>query len=182
MRCAVSASFFEQARAGRGSLVCDDEGALLPAAHREAEGGFDLVDVGFLAVADDDFDDVEAVVDVLSVEQADPAARSSGDEFFLVARDGVGGAAPAFLAARFYFGEDEFVSGGVAADDVHFAAGFGAEVFAEDLVTVLAEKFRGEFFATASECVAGVRAPAWLAGRGEKIGDELDKAHAVGVR
>ena len=156
--------------------------ALFPAALGEAEGGFDLVDVGFFAVADDDFDDVEAVADVLSVEQADPAACSSGDEFFLVARDGVGGAAPAFLAARFYFGEDEFVGGGVAADDVHFAAGFGAEVFAEDFVAVFAEEFRGEFFATASECVAGVRARAWLAGRGEKIGDELDKAHAVGVR
>jgi hypothetical protein len=30
--------------------------------------------------------------------------------------------------------------------------------------------------------MARVRARAWLAGRGEKIGDELDKAHAVGVR
>ena len=102
-----------------------------------------MVDVGFFAVADDDFDDVEAEADFGTVEEAEPAACSSGDEFFLFAVNGVGGAAQAFAAAGFYFGEDEFVGGDVAADDVHFAAAFRAEISGEDFVAVIAEKFLG---------------------------------------
>ena len=122
----------------------------------EQECAFDHVDA-WLSRADDDFDDVEAKIHLGPIQQAQPCARTAGDEFLLGAIHGVGGASAFVAGARLYLGEDERLFRDVTEHEVHLAAALCAEVAAEDFAAVLAEIFFREPFAAPPEGVARVR-------------------------
>jgi hypothetical protein len=100
--------------------------ASLPAVFGEAEGGFDLVDVGLFAVADDDFDDVGAVADVLSVEQAISTASSASNNSNTVAGEAKRDYEDAMDAARSRLSglRDELTQLIAPDDDRWYAFGF----------------------------------------------------------
>jgi thiamine pyrophosphate-dependent acetolactate synthase large subunit-like protein len=54
--------------------------------------------------------------------------------------------------ARLHFDEDEFLLRFVAANDVHFASSWPAEVAIEDLIAVALEMAGGKIFTQAAEC------------------------------
>lgn len=142
----------------------------------EEKGALDHIDAR-LSRADDDLDDVEAEVHLRPIEQLQPCACATGDEFLLRAIHGVGRAAIRISRARFHLGEDERVLHDVPQDEVHLSPTLRAEVPVKDFAAVLAEIFFCEPFAAPAECVARIRGRVPPGGPGEKSGDGLDKAH-----
>jgi hypothetical protein len=112
---------------------------------RQLEGVLDQFDVRLGVLGEDDFDDVEPEKNLGIIEQAQPGERAARDAIALLGPDGFEGPAEFFAAARFHFHKNQGVA--VATDDVDLAAGAPFEIAIENLVAVVSEKTRGQFFA-----------------------------------
>ena len=112
------------------------------------EGVADEAADGELAGFEEDFDDVEAVVDARVAEFAE-VGLGGADEFgAFLGVDGLARFAVAVVAAAFDFDEGEDFA--FAADEVDFVVA-DAEVAEEDFEAVSLDETGGDFFAVAAE-------------------------------
>ena len=93
-----------------------------------------------MAGLEHDLDGVEAIIDVVALEEFQVTAGGVTEGFLLVGADGLDGATEVIAGAGADFDEDEGVL--VATDQVDFAAD-DEVVFSEDFVAVASQKSRG---------------------------------------
>lgn len=130
---------------GAGDLASLGEKNVWHFCTERSEDVFDAVDVGFFALGEDDFDDIEAPGHASGLEELEPGVGTAFDEFQFGAIHGIEWASDATSAARFYLDEKQQVT--LAGDDVHFAAAGCAIVAIENLGVMGAQPCAGDAFA-----------------------------------
>lgn len=179
----------------RGGRLCKGAGDLASLGEKNvwhfctdrSKNVFDAVDVGFFALGEDDFDDIEAPRHAAVFEELEPGVGTAFDEFEFGAVDGIEWSTDSALAAGFDLDEKQQIA--VAGDDIHFATlgrtvvaveNFGVvrtEPSAGDALAVLADfMWRPAFAITMRQAATRVEIPA------EMSDDECDKGHERGGR
>jgi hypothetical protein len=134
----------------------------------------------------DDLDDIEAEEDLGIALKIEPRQRATRDELLFLPRHRFARRAKRQAAPRLDLDEDERVTSLVPADHVHFPAVRRPKVSIQYLIAAALQVARREPFPFPAEPFARIlslfrRTEIPPAGRGEKIGDESDKAHVLSV-